>query len=308
MQKLTRQGEQKLNELALRYGVSTEATINLLQALVNGNGTMAQFNHPDLGGSGQWMQGGMTMVSDMFNNALKATVDGLCSELSTLLADQPFRNSPSQPKGTQQQQQGNGPVQVSLFVPESNGSFGNWWPADLGVPSSTGSQNHVRYAVFSNAQRLVVEINGKIQIYDTLDYQIGGVSQQQGAGTSVTFTSQKGFVDVSQLPVVSENGVAAGTPDPHPPPPQSPKEAPPTSNIVDVSPKSDIAEAPPELGNGEPSPELGNREPSPKLGNGEPSPGLDIFTMIQKLADLHEKGILTDAEFTEKKSELLGRL
>ena len=50
---------------------------------------MAQFTHPELGGSGQWMQGGMTMVGDMFNNALKAQVDGLCAELSRFLAQHP---------------------------------------------------------------------------------------------------------------------------------------------------------------------------------------------------------------------------
>ena len=36
------------------------------------------------------MRGGMTMVGDMFNYGLKAKVDGLCSELSQILATQPF--------------------------------------------------------------------------------------------------------------------------------------------------------------------------------------------------------------------------
>jgi hypothetical protein len=75
-----------INELAQRYGVSTDAVMTLLQALVNSNGTMAQFNHWELGGGGQWMLGGMTMVGDMFNHSLKSKIDGLCSELSQLLA------------------------------------------------------------------------------------------------------------------------------------------------------------------------------------------------------------------------------
>jgi hypothetical protein len=65
----------------------------VLPILTDGNGTMAQFNHWELGGGGQWMQGGMTMVGDMFNNSLKAKVDGLCFELSNLLAQQPFKPS-----------------------------------------------------------------------------------------------------------------------------------------------------------------------------------------------------------------------
>ena len=90
MPHLTDQGWQKIDELAQRYGVSADAVMTLLQALVNSNGTMAQFNHAELGGGGQWMRGGMTMVGDMFNHGLKSKVDGLCSELSQLLAQQPF--------------------------------------------------------------------------------------------------------------------------------------------------------------------------------------------------------------------------
>src|SRR6202041_633635 len=50
-----------------------------------GSVNMAQFSHPEFGGSGQWMAGGATMISDMFNNALKARVDALCNELSALI-------------------------------------------------------------------------------------------------------------------------------------------------------------------------------------------------------------------------------
>ena len=48
---------------------------------------MAQFSHPDFSGSGQWMCGGMTMVSDMFNNQLKGRVNSLCAELSNLVVN-----------------------------------------------------------------------------------------------------------------------------------------------------------------------------------------------------------------------------
>src|SRR5277367_2861674 len=90
VQRFTDQGWQKILELSQRYGVSTDAVTSLLQSVMNGNGTMAQFYHQELGGGGQWMQGGMTMVGDMFNYGLKSKVDGLCTELSQLLAQQPF--------------------------------------------------------------------------------------------------------------------------------------------------------------------------------------------------------------------------
>jgi hypothetical protein len=74
-----------------------------------------------------------------------------------------------------------------------------WWPDDLGQPSTSGSQNGMRYAFFPDKQRLLIERDGKLTTYDSGDHQIGGVSQQGGGGSSLTFTSQKGSVDLSQL-------------------------------------------------------------------------------------------------------------
>src|SRR6516165_12816837 len=92
------------------HGLSRAAVLSMLFAIHVGGGTMAQFSIPELGGSGQWMQGGMTMVGgNMFDNALKARVDALCSELAQLLAT------------------------TAVFPPSAN-----WWPANLGVPSSAG--------------------------------------------------------------------------------------------------------------------------------------------------------------------------
>jgi hypothetical protein len=39
-----------------------------------------------------------------------------------------------------------------------------------------------------------------------------------------------------------------------------------------------------------------------------PAPSDDIFSLIEKLADLHKKGVLTDSEYESKKGELLSRL
>jgi hypothetical protein len=65
----------------------------------------------------------------------------------------------------------------------------NWWPADLGVPSSVGAQNEVRYAYFPATQRLAVDINGNVTVYDTRGYQISGFSQQQSGSGSLSFSS-----------------------------------------------------------------------------------------------------------------------
>ncbi|WP_227747348.1 hypothetical protein [Paraburkholderia franconis] len=66
MRKLTPAGQRLIEEVAQRHGFSTDAVMSMLESVIRGNGSMAQFNHPEFGGSGQWMRGGMTMVSDMF--------------------------------------------------------------------------------------------------------------------------------------------------------------------------------------------------------------------------------------------------
>ena len=180
-------------DTAQGHGVSTDGVLTMLDALQRGGGTMAQFSHPDFGGSGQWMRGGMTMVSDLFNNALKAKVDGVCNDLSYLLGgdlswfQEPVRNSSFSSSG-------------------SFGNYGSWWPAELGQPNSSGGQNDIRYAYFGHANRLAVDMGGTVTVYDTGDHVISGVSQQQGNGWTLTFSSQYGTVPVGSLRVVSGDG------------------------------------------------------------------------------------------------------
>jgi hypothetical protein len=78
-----------------------------------------------------------------------------------------------------------------------------WWPHNLGQPSSSGSQNDVRYAFFPDARRLAVKQNGNVTLYDSDDHRINGVSQQQGGSSSLAFNSQKGNVKVDGLKKVT---------------------------------------------------------------------------------------------------------
>jgi hypothetical protein len=264
MQALSPQGQQFIQDLSARYGVSQDAAITMLYAVMNGNGTMAQFSHPELGGSGQWMQGGMTMVGDMFNYGLKSKVDGLCVEISNQLMNQPGY---FQPAASQTQFQSSNSRSGGHFFNSMPGA-GQWWPAELGAPSSTGAQNNTRYAVFPSSCRLAVEVDGQITVYNTLDHQIGGVSQQQGGLDSMTFSSQYGNVSVLGLPVVSINGC----PLQFNPPPMFDEPPAFTAPVMPV-----VQEA-------------------------------DIFAKIERLADLWQKGVLTEQEFTTKKKELLSQI
>lgn len=262
MHQLTPNGNSAILNLSQRYGVSTDAVKTLLFAVSAGGGTMAQFYHSELGGGGQWMSGGMTMVGDMFNHGLQATVAGLCSELSSLLSSQ----------------------QVFVPAPANAGGFGgfgnSWWPSELGSPSSSGGQNDSRYAYFPQTQRLAIDRGGQISIYNTLDHQIGGVQQQQGgASGSLSFTSQFGTFTVDSLPLLSPHV----QPAPEPPyPNQAPQQWQPPAPSYQQPPQNSV--------------------------NNNPQGQTEILATLERLSDLHQKGILSDDEFRSKKADLLSRL
>ncbi len=74
-----------------------------------------------------------------------------------------------------------------------------WWPEDLGQPSTSGSQNSMRYAFFPEKHRLLIEQDGKVTTYDSGDHRISGVSQQHGQGQSLAFADQNGSVKLDDL-------------------------------------------------------------------------------------------------------------
>ncbi|MGY2051141.1 SHOCT domain-containing protein [Methylobacterium sp. JK268] len=234
-----------LADIAARHGVSQDAARHLLDALAQGGGTAAQFNHPELGGMGQWSVGGMIMIGDMFNNGLRARVADLCADLAPLAMSR-------------------------------GAGAGGWWPPEFGHPASAGAQNGLRYAFFPGTRRLAIEQAGRLSVYDTGDHLIGGVSQQQGGGATVQFTSQYGAVRLEDLPRIGEPAPEAA------PPPASP-------GLPPAPPAPVIA-------------------PAPAPVSAAPDAAGDPIALIERLAELHRKGVLTEAEFTAKKSELLARL
>jgi hypothetical protein len=270
MQNLTPEGLRIVADVAKRHGVSLDAALALLGALAQGHGRQAQFNHPELGGMGQWSQGGMIMVGDMFNQGLKYRVDTLCNELAGLLHSQPSLSVGAGQAQSQSQNRGEG---VSLFVAGS-GLASQWWPAQLGGPASTGAQNDLRYAFFPAQRRLAIQQGGQVRLYDTGEHSLSGFSQQQGGDQSLTFTSQFGLVRVGDLPLVLlEGDQPQDTPSSAPvAPPQTPGAVPPAAAVA------------------------------------APLATDDILKTIERLAELRQKNILTEDEFVAKKAQLLSRL
>ncbi len=282
MQALTREAQQVVASLAQRYGISEDAVRTMLFAVSAGNGTMAQFYHVELGGGGQWMRGGMTMVGDMFNHGLKSRVDSLCNELSTLLATQNVFVLPQPaPSGT-----------------SVGYSAGPWWPPSLGGPSASGGQNDSQYAYFPGPHRLAVRQSGRVAVYDTLDHQIGGVQQQQGASSSsFSFTSQFGTFSVDSLPFAPESPGYA------PPPPVY---APEPAYVQPPAPTPGYRQE-------QPSQPSGYVQPIASTPSSNQAPGTkrtpeEILSAIEGLGDLHRRGLLSDAEFQTKKAHLLSQL
>lgn len=287
MSGLTEAGRQAVRDAAARHGVSEQAAEAMLHALVRGGGTMAQFNIPELGGSGQWLASGMTMVGDMFNYGLQARVAGLASDLSQAMNVQRLVEAPKV-------------TAMGGMMGQSHG----WWPDGLGQPSSTGGQNDIAYAVFPSTRRLAVRLGERVFLFDTGEHHIGGVSQSQSGGglSSLTFQSQYGTLALVELPRVEAGGEAdlsgetAETP----------------------RPEAGLETPPPEMDNtaGMPEPEA---PAAPKAAPAAPagpsadaaSPPSDIDTVlrtIERLAELRDKGALTEEDYNAKKAELLSRI
>jgi hypothetical protein len=219
----------------------------------------------------------------MFNHALKATVDNLCVELAALLAAAPLvqeaaarsprpgRETPHQPPGDVRPAAGSqAPAAVRLVSVPPVSRAGAWWPAELGMPAASGAQNALRYAYFPAQRRLAIAVHEDFWLYDTLDHQVSGVSQQQGPVSTVTFTSQHGVVEVPSLPLMASGRLG--------------------SQDAGASASMHPAVAP---------------AASPAVAAAQAT---DILATLERLAALRDKGILSEEEFAAKKTELLRRL
>ena len=332
-------GRRLVRELSERHGFGEAAVAHVMEAVAAGRGRMAQFSHPELGGSGQWMAGGMLMIGDMFDLGLKARVGALCNELADALDSIEASGGPS---------------------PYASASAGAWWPEALGTPSASGSQGTTRYAYFPQARRLALEVGGRVRVHDTLDHRIGGFSQQQGGRDGLVLSSQHGTVDPASLPLVSGNGSAAARADegevrdpglgdgratgPSPAPDEGAEAVADALATVDESAEGGAETFRARVGRSGTNPEGGAGEVTGALGaivatgalgatgagardadapkaiaagaesrdasaaDARPESVDDPITLIERLGRLRDAGLVSAAEFEAKKRELLERL
>jgi hypothetical protein len=175
--------------IAQRYVVSEDAVRELFRALAFTRGKQAQFNHPDLGGRGQWMPG-MIMLSDTDDAQTKARIAGLCAEVSAIVQG---RQTSADEALAVPMDAGASSACVTMPAGES------WWPASFGHPSAAGDQHGIRYAYFPDRDRLLVQQGARITCYDTAGRRITGFAQAQSVASHLCFTTEQGTLELTEL-------------------------------------------------------------------------------------------------------------
>jgi hypothetical protein len=178
-----------VQDVSRRNRLSEEAVTILLRALESSGYTMAQFNHSELGGMGQW-SAGMIMIGDLSNSDLKGRVERACSELAEGM------------RGASNSTGSSGlPSIIASTIPSGNveSNNRNWWPETFGTVSSSGSQNGCDYVYSRATNRLAIRRGSELTIYDTGKHEIYGVAQQQGSSSSLEFQSQLGTITAGEL-------------------------------------------------------------------------------------------------------------
>ncbi|MCU0392081.1 MAG: hypothetical protein MUE81_13260 [Thermoflexibacter sp.] len=166
--------KKEIEKIAKKYEVSVGAIMMLVSGLQSTNGNQVQFNHPDLGGLGQW-QLGMVMIGDMFNHTLKMKINEICQELALLVRNEKIN-----------------PPKKSVIQN---------FDSIHGKPAFKGSQNNLHYAYYPEKNLFILEQYGIVEKYNTEGYQIVGLSQQQSNFTQdIQLQTDKGSITIANLP------------------------------------------------------------------------------------------------------------
>jgi hypothetical protein len=188
--------EDVIPSIAQRYHVSLDAAREVERALRATGGRQAQFSHPELGGSGQWMPG-MLMIHAGADRQLRARVEGLLDEVAAVVrgsetaSPAALARDPNAPAASSR---------VDLPAGES------WWPASYGHPTAHGCQSGIRYALFPGRRCVLVQVGSRIDCFDTADHQVRGVGQQQGHASRLVLTTATGEIPLDHLECIPIQG------------------------------------------------------------------------------------------------------
>jgi hypothetical protein len=112
------------------------------------------------------MAGGAIMISDMFDNALKARVDALCNQLSALIRSKPDFAAADAFQSQRQGRVGILNLDRQAFLAAAGPERTNWWPSDLGVHPALEHRTKFAMPIFPPpaARRLANDINGRVTV------------------------------------------------------------------------------------------------------------------------------------------------
>lgn len=248
----------RLDEYAREYGFSVDGVAHLAGAVTDGGADMAMFDHPDFAGPGQWMRGGLIMITAAHDTALRNRIDALCHAISADLRSAGLEDDPTVQRADRSAR--------AWDVASARGRSD--WPPALGSPGISADNGDIAYAYFPARQRLAIRRHGHVQVFDTGDQVITGVSQTADtAGQRLVFTTTRGELSLAEL----------------------------------ERPAPDAAD------NETSSQRVSEPKPRPAQGSAAESPQVWLDA-IERLGQLHAQGVLTDEEFSHQKTVLLARL
>ncbi|ROO26084.1 SHOCT domain-containing protein [Salinisphaera japonica] len=182
--------ERLVDELADTHEFSRAAIAHLAEAITAGAGDMAMFDHPEFGGPGQWMRGGLILTSRPEDTILTHRIEALCNALSEQARASTSDRAPADSWSDV----------TDIMAPPDTAAMDAWWPAELGTPEATGSGDNLSYAYFRAAGRLAIRERGRLTLYDTGGADIIGIAQSQTDATSETvFTTPEGRLPLAEL-------------------------------------------------------------------------------------------------------------
>lgn len=201
--------DDRLRALAEDYGFATDAVRHLCAAVRDGGGDMAVFDHPEFLGPGQWMRGGLIMITDPGDRVLKNRIDAVCNALSRILRAQASEAAAPHRR-----------IRADARAWDTQGNLRQaWWPAEYGDPAVTGETEWLAYAYFDAPRRLAVRRGGQIAWYDTGTHRITGLARDpEGSNDTLVMTSTRAEVPVAMLSPVSVEAEDAGATDQGAPP------------------------------------------------------------------------------------------
>lgn len=180
--------DRQLAELAAYYGFGDEAVAQLWRAVSDGGGDMASFDHPEFLGPGQWMRGGLILITDPADRVLKNRIDSLCNALSRALRED---RAPAV---------GQRRLNAEARAWDTPGNLRRaWWPGSMGDPDAAADTGALAYAYFDRPRLLAIRRDDTVTWYDTGVHRITGIAYDDGRNETLVMTSTIAEVPLNKL-------------------------------------------------------------------------------------------------------------